>query len=144
LGRGIIGGSFTELNGLFAAVAWTGFMGIDHADIAEVIKIIEFLIDPGLIFDDFEIVCIWESAPCNLKVPLAVPLIEPDGEGHIGREQRVDPAVIRLDRIDVASVVAIRRNLIDLVQFLGQTDNASTDRDSVGVLTGFGTILRAR
>ena len=81
--RGIFSRCFSKDYRILAAFTGTGFKSGDHADIAIIIKIVEFIIFPGLKFDDLYEIRAGKSADGDLKIALSIAFIQPNGCGGI-------------------------------------------------------------
>ena len=122
-----LSGEFAKDDGILAAFAGARFMGGDHADIAEVVKVEEFSVAPGLIFNDLDVGGLREGAGDDVEFTLAVAFIHPDGGGGVGREERVNFPLGGFDGVDVALMFTVGKDLVKILQFLGEADDAAAD-----------------
>src|SRR5215467_13288356 len=117
----VFGGSFAEFDRLPAALAGAGFVRFDIADVAKIVEVIQFAVAPGLKFDDLDEVCAGEDSGANLEIALADALVHPDGGGCVNRQEGIEFALRRLQRVDVSARFAIGSDLIEFLQLFSDT-----------------------
>ena len=100
-------------------------MGGDHTDVAEVIEIIKFTIAPGLESEDFEVRDLREDSAGELQFALSIAFIHPNGCGGVNGQQRIKISVAALERVKMAAMIAVRDDLIELLEFFSQADDVA-------------------
>src|SRR5215468_10778917 len=140
----VFGGSFAELDRFLAAFAGAGFVRGDIANVAKIIEVVQFAVAPGLKSDDFDEVCGGEDSGGDLQVALAEAFVHPDGGGGVYRQERIEFAFRRLQRVDVSSRITIGSDLIEFFQFFSETYHLSAERHSLRFAGRFCPVLSRR
>jgi hypothetical protein len=122
---GILSGGFAELHRILAAFTGARFMGRDHTDVTEVIEVMKFASSPGLEPENFNEGALREDSSCYLQFALAKALVHPDSRGSVYRKERIELAVDALECINVTAIFAVGNDLIELLKFFGQTNDAT-------------------
>jgi hypothetical protein len=122
---GSLSGRFTELHRILAAFTWAWFMGRDHTDIAEVIEVVEFAIEPGLESENLDEGTLREDSSRHLQFALAIALVHPYGRSGVYGKNRIEFAIHALESINVTAIIAVGNDPIELLKFFGQTNDAT-------------------
>src|SRR5215510_12491449 len=140
----VFGGRFAELDRFLAAFAGAGFVRGDIANVAKIIEVVQFAVAPGLKFDDFDEVYAGEDSGGDLQVALAEAFVHPDGGGGVYRQERIEFAFGRLQRVDVTARIAVGSDLIEFFQFFSETYHFSAQRHSFRFAGRFRPVLSRR
>ena len=122
---------FAEEDGVLAAFTRAWLVGADHADIAEVVEIVEDSVAPGLEFDHLEEGEGGEEAANDLEFPGTKARIEPDGGRAIGWKKGIGHPVSGAERVEVSPGFAVRDDLKFHLQLFGETKNLTTKRNGL-------------
>jgi len=141
LERIAFGRGFAEFDRLLAAFAGPRFVRRDGADVAIVIKVVQSALQPGLKFDDFDETGLREEPGRDLQFALAVTFVHPDGGGSINRQEGIELAVVCFQRVNVAALFAIWKDLIWLLQFFSEANDATANRDRLRLVGRFRFVL---
>lgn len=123
---------FAEDDRVLAALARARLVGADHADIAEVVEIIEDPLAPSLEFDDFKERKGGEETANDLEFPGPEAHIEPDGGSAIRGEEGIGQLVSGAERIEVSAGLTVRNDLELCLQLFGETEDLATERHGLG------------
>lgn len=123
---------FAEDDRILAALARARLVGADHADIAEVVEIVEDPLAPSLKFDHFEEGKGGEEAANDLEFPGTKARIEPDGGGAIGGEEGIGQPFGGAERVEVSAGLTVWDDLKLRLELFGQTENLTTKRHGLG------------
>jgi len=124
--------SFTKDDRILAAVTGPGFVGRDHADVAEVVEVVEAAILPGLVADDFEVGAGGEDTGDDIELAFAIALIQPDGGSGVNGEEGVGLVVGGANRVEVSAIFTVWDDLVEAFELFGQADDASANSDGAG------------
>lgn len=124
--------SFAEDDRILAAFARARLVGADHADIAEVVEIVEGPIAPDLEFDHLKEREGREEAANDLELSGTKARIEPDGGRAIGWEKGMCHPVSGAERVEVSSGLTVWDDLKLRLQLFGETKNLTAKRHGLG------------
>jgi hypothetical protein len=101
-------------------------MGRNHTDVTEVIEVMKFASSPGLEPENFNEGTLREDSSSHLQFTLAKALVHPDSRSGVNGEERIKFTVGGLECIDVTAIIAVGDSLIELLEFFGQTNDATS------------------
>ena len=123
---------FAEDDRVLAALTRAGLVGANHADIAEVVEIVEEPLAPSLEFDHLKEGKRGEETANDLEFPGPESHIEPDGGSAIRGEEGIGQLVSGAEGIEVSPCLTVRDDLELRLQLFGETEDLATERHGLG------------